>query len=82
MLLFVCSVLMKSLIPIIDNKGHMSVLQNKTLKVQSHGIVRLQNRTICEKSCGCKTSLQLYLRFVGVVCVVTCIRDRSETGCN
>ena len=45
----------------------------KQLKVQSHGIVRLQNRTICETSCGCKTSLQSYLRFVGVFSVVTCI---------
>ena len=26
--------------------------------------------------------VQLYLRFVGVFCVVTCIHDRSETGCN
>ena len=52
------------------------------LKVQSHGIVRLQNRTICVNSCGCKTSLKLYLRFVGVFCVVTCIHGRSEAGCN
>ena len=51
------------------------------VKVQSRGIVQLQNRTICEKSCECKTSLQLYLRFVGVFCVGTCIHDRSETGC-
>ena len=34
------------------------------LKEQSHEIVRLPNRTICEKSCGCKTSLQFYLRSV------------------
>ena len=37
------------------------------VKEQSHEIVRLPNRTTCEKSCGCKTSLQFYLRFVGVV---------------
>ena len=40
-----------------------------SLKEQSHEIVRLPNRTICEKSCGYKTSLQFYLRFVGVVFV-------------
>ena len=48
------------------------------LKEQSHEIVRLSNSTICEKSCGCKTSLQFYLRFVGVVFAYL----RSKIGSN
>ena len=48
------------------------------LKEQSHEIVRLPNRTICETSCGCKTSLQFYLRFVGVVFAYL----RSRIGSN
>ena len=42
--------------------------------MQSHGIVRLQNRTICEKSCECKTSLQLNLRFVWSHAYTTALR--------
>ena len=48
------------------------------IKEQSHEIVRLPNRTICEKSCGCKTSLQFYLRFVGVAYAYL----RSRIGSN
>ena len=47
------------------NSSHLCICCQ--LKEQSHEIVRLPNRTICEKSCRCKTSLQFYLRFVGVV---------------
>ena len=48
------------------------------IKEQSHEIVRLPNRMICEKSCGCKTSHQFYLRFVGVVFAYL----RSRIGSN
>ena len=47
--------------------NHACLIIRGLLKEQSHEIVRLPNRTICEKSCGCKTSPQFYLRFVGVV---------------
>ena len=54
-----------------SGNGHECFELSKTivaqLQEQSHEIVRLPNRTICEKSCGCKASLQFYLRFVGVV---------------
>ena len=56
------------------NRGVLGV----KLIEQSHEIVRLPNRTIYEKSCGCKTSLQFYLRFVGVVFAYL----RSRIGSN
>ena len=36
--------------------------RKQLFKVRSHGIVRLQNRTMRDKSCRCKTSLQFSLR--------------------
>ena len=43
---------------------------------------RLPNRTICEKSCGCKTSLQFYLKCVGVVFAYLRSRIGSNQSCN
>ena len=50
--------------PVIKVLLVISKSMHKCVKMQSHEIVRLPNRTICEKHCGCKTSLQFYLDVV------------------
>ena len=55
--------------------------QDRTMFVRRKYVVNALMK-LAQDFYGVKINLMLYLRFVGMVCVVTRIRNRSEIGCN